>query len=170
MKYLNTYQIFESSTKIKNLPWDKLTELANYFYEGNSNWSVVINLTREYTNFNYSDIHDKILVALHNRNTIRKRITLEQKILMCLNLIRETRDKTILDYDKYDNFKDWYFNADITIYRSIPVNYSWKSGKMKPVFKKYDINQPTKHTSFSIIKDTAERFTNRGMGSKRNWS
>ena len=120
MKYIQSNILFES---IK-IPWDFFTELMNHV-KGTRDWFRVWEL-EDYKGFeNIGDINDKVYVQLHNSNIVRKRIKLQWKLVMMLDMIREIYadkkvESDILNLNEYDSFKDWYYNSIIKIYRGIP--------------------------------------------------
>lgn len=154
MKYIQSNILFESV----KIPWDFLTELMNHV-KGTRNWYRVWEL-EGYKGFeNIGDIHDKVYVKLHNSNIVRKRVKLQWKLVMMLNMIQDMyagkdNKNDTLNLDKYKSFKEWYYNSIIKIYRGIPMGYDDLD------ISDIDTSEGTNlFKSFSLNKKTAIKFT-----------
>lgn len=101
---------------------------------------------------------DRKLVILHNKNKISKKTSLEERIVMFLIGWYEINKHKFIHINK-DNFKDWFYNGELTIYRGFPdKNYN------TPNFK-VDVD---KYISTTLDLNTAIKFTQYGW-SQRVW-
>ena len=165
MKYIESQKIFE----LKGIPWNLLTDLSRHV-QTTRNYGRVWEL-KEFPGFeNIQDIHDKVLIRLHNQNRVMKRIKPQWKILMVLRMIREAYndpefDGDSLNVNNFDTFKEWYYNGEISIYRGIPcdkkLTFDKDESKWICEWDKLPDITPSNNIfkSFTLDINTATKFT-----------
>lgn len=127
---------------------------------------------------------DNFVVPLHNKNIIKKNIKLEDKIFM---YIRETvgygaAKHLLSSMSEYPDFKTWFENATLTIYRGIPASYNFyeketdpaKIAKYAKQLKEDDDRkiaenmqiEANRFKSYTLNLETAIKFTQPGWASR----
>ena len=130
--------------------WNDVNTLVTTLIS-NGNFSPFWELQDKYPNIikDSDDPHDKILVPLHNRNSIRKRISFGQWMWMWLLFIRDIKDY----YNDDKGFEYWINNVPVTLYRGV---YSYYDDVKEDLELELE---PNVYKSFTFKKETAVRFT-----------
>jgi len=100
--------------------WDDVDTLVTQLIE-NPNFGPFWDFKDKYPNIikDQDDPHDKILVPLHNRNSIRKRISFGQWMWMWMSFIGNIKEY----YNNDEGFEYWINNTPVTLYRGIYSYY-----------------------------------------------
>jgi len=144
MKFLLEYKMHKNKVF-----WKDADELVNILIE-NSNFGPFWNFKDKYPTVikDSDEPHDKILVPLHNTNTIRKRISFGQWFWMWMLFIRDIKKY----YDNSKGFDYWVNNVPVKLYRGV---YSYDD-----VVKDLELNiEANIYRSFTFDKETAIKFT-----------
>ena len=102
--------------------WDVVDRIANILKKTSNKKDFWI-LREEFPQLNKTmeDFRDKILVSLHNRNKVKKKTSLEERVIFFLYDWYEINNHYDFSINQnFLSFKDWFFNDTITVYRGIP--------------------------------------------------
>jgi len=161
MKHLNEFK-----THTEELPWDALTKVAKKFMKmdpGVFGWYQDLLVDKD-SEFDWHGIKDRFIIPLANKGIVKKGLTVKNRMYFVFNLFIEVRRSNRIDLkldmiDKY-GFETWYETAKIKVYRGVPSEMKMNSrGVWVPKFTETEITHSMK--SFSLLKDYAQKFTNR---------
>ncbi len=140
--------------------WEIINNIANELIKHDTDKSALFDYLYSNEEAEEADdnINDNILPKLYNDNIITKNITDLEKIIMCLYFIQNIPDIDKI-INKYGTFEKWYKNAQITVYRGIPIQNWYES--------QGEIN-PNEFKSFTLSYDTALTFTQYGWSDLNN--
>lgn len=129
-------------------------------------WDLVELYPRQFNRTEIEDLHDRVFIALCNKNKIVKRIDPGCKLYMLLTMVREISHNPSLahlrDGMKGLTFQQWYETGSLDIYRGIPrMDYE------------HSMDPPTglsdnMYSSFTLTENTAKMFTQSGWAGMRN--
>lgn len=140
--------------------WDTINNIANELIKHDTDKSVLFDYLYSNEEAEEADdnINDNILPKLYNDNIITKNINDLERIIMCLYFLQNITDIDNI-INKYGTFEKWYKNAQITVYRGIPIqNWDESQGEIKR----------NEYKSFTLSYDTALAFTQYGWSDLNN--
>lgn len=155
MTLITSFLKFIKESVNNDFDWDIFNDIANELIKHDTDKSALFDYlqSNEVAEEADDNINDNILPKLYNDNIIIKDITDLEKIIMCLYFIQNIPDIDNI-IKKYGTFEKWYKNAQITVYRGIPIE-NWDESQCEiteNVFK-----------SFSTSYDIALMFTQYGV-------
>lgn len=168
--------------KLSNDFWNDMNRVFKKMLQ-DKNFAEFWTLEDKYPKFvnAYQNFSDKFIVPLHNRNVVKKRISLNEKIIMYLKAAIGSWGKPenlLNSIAKYPDLKTWYENAEFTVYRGIPAykEYDENATDVDKMWKvnfdsarnlekiKENMSFETGYRSFTLDIKTAIKFT------QANWA
>lgn len=160
MTLITNFLKFIKESIDNNIDWNTFNSIANKLIKHDTDKNALFDYLYSNEEAEEADdnINDNILPKLYNDNIITKNITNLEKIIMCLYFIQNIQDiRNIIK--KYGTFEKWYKNAQITVYRGIPIQ-NWDESQG-------EINE-NEFKSFTLNYDTALTFTQYGWSDLNN--
>ena len=147
-KYIKFFEEYHNGS----IDWDWWNELYQNVLTNHYNDAIFdFNDKYSYYDIDYNNkndyLLDKILTPMSYHNVNHKNIPIEITLISLIKMVNDCfnnlEDNTYLNIKEFNNFKDWYYNSKIKVYRGV---YSRNH---------FDINR----RSFSLIADVAKKFT-----------
>jgi len=165
MKHLKDH-VRQELENIKDLDefWHDINKVVKEL-NNSDNFYAFWSLKKKYPEFvnRKSIFHDKIIVPLHNHNRVARRIPLLDKIMMYMtesyNAGSLSAKTLIASMKSYPDFKTWFYEADLKIYRGIPKNTLHETDLEKCI-------QKNEFKSYTLSLEKAILFTKQGWAAK----
>lgn len=178
MRHLKSLQINESKLVKDADFWQEIDNVLKTMIK-EDNFYAFHSLKDKYPKFYNlkTEFHDKALVPLHNTNRVKKRISIEEKIIMyVISMACYGHSKVLRDsYLQYPDFKTWFETAILKVFRGVPLRKEYKKGDWVGDFKSNNnlelkedgmTVQPGSFKSFTLDFETAVKFTQQGWAAK----